>query len=122
MSGVQIPPGPFFWFPLNKQNLYKLIFGLFYYSQVVKVIDSICKYIKPPTNSLDNMHILQPKHSKLNEKDTQELLIKLNISKAQLPKILSTDPVLPEGCIIGDVIKIERKDKDQTNLYFRVVV
>jgi len=68
------------------------------------------------------MHILQPKHSKLNEKDTQELLIKLNISKAQLPKILSTDPVLPEGCIIGDVIKIERKDKDQTNLYFRVVV
>ena len=70
------------------------------------------------------MHTLQPKHSKLNEKDTQELLERLNISKAQLPKILSTDLGLPEGCVVGDIIKIERKEKnsDKINLYFRVVV
>jgi DNA-directed RNA polymerase subunit H (RpoH/RPB5) len=68
------------------------------------------------------MHALRPKHSKLNEKEIEELLAKLNISKAQLPKIISTDSGLPEDCEIGDVIKIERKEGDKVNLYFRVVV
>ncbi len=68
------------------------------------------------------MHSLQPKHSKLNEKEINELLEKKNISKAQLPKILSTDAGLPENCQIGDVIKIERKEGDKVNLYFRVVI
>ena len=68
------------------------------------------------------MHILQPKHFKLNEKEIEELLGKLNISKAQLPKILLTDPGLPEGCEVGDVVKIERKEEDKVNLYFRAVV
>ena len=68
------------------------------------------------------MHTLQPKHSKINEKDSEEFLRKLNISKAQLPKILLTDPGLPENCEIGDLIKIERKEGDKVNLYFRVVV
>jgi DNA-directed RNA polymerase subunit H (RpoH/RPB5) len=68
------------------------------------------------------MHILQSKHSKLSEKESQELLAKLNISKAQLPKILSSDPGLPEGCEIGDLIKIERKAEDKINVYYRVVV
>jgi DNA-directed RNA polymerase subunit H (RpoH/RPB5) len=64
------------------------------------------------------MHILQPKHIKLNEKETEELLKKINVSKAQLPKILSNDAALPEGCSVGDIIKIERKSGE----YFRVVV
>jgi len=68
------------------------------------------------------MHILQPKHIKLKEKEAQELLEKFNISKAQLPKILSNDPALSEGCVVGDVIKIGRKEKDKINLYYRVVV
>lgn len=68
------------------------------------------------------MHILQPKHIKLNEKEVDELLLKLNVSKAQLPKILSTDPALPEGCTVGDLIKIERKDENTHEIYFRVVV
>lgn len=68
------------------------------------------------------MHILQPKHIKLNEKETEEVLKKLNISKAQLPKIFSTDAALPEGCEVGDVIKIERKEDDKVNEYFRVVI
>lgn len=67
-------------------------------------------------------HILQPKHSKLNEKDAQQILEKLNVSKAQIPKILSDDPGLPEGCNIGDVIKIERKTDKGTVFYYRVVV
>jgi len=68
------------------------------------------------------MHILQPKHIKLNEKETEDLLKKLNLSKAQLPKILSSDPGLSEGFQTGDVIKIERKDGDKIVNYYRVVV
>ena len=64
------------------------------------------------------MHVLQPKHIRLSDQDAEELLKKLNISKSQLPKILLSDPGLPEGCNIGDVIKIERTD----SVYFRVVV
>ena len=64
------------------------------------------------------MHILQPKHIKLSAKESEELLKKINVSKAQLPKILSNDAGLPEGCNVGDIIKIERK----TGVYFRVVV
>jgi len=68
------------------------------------------------------MHIFQPKHSKLNEKESEKILSDLNISKAQLPKILSTDAALPEGCVVGDMIKIERKEGNKVNIYFRVVV
>ena len=64
------------------------------------------------------MHILQPKHIKLSEKESEELLKRLNVSKAQVPKILSTDAALPEGCNVGDIIKIERK----SGVYFRVIV
>lgn len=68
------------------------------------------------------MHILQPKHSKLNEKESELLLTKLNLSRSQLPKILSTDPALPENCKAGDIIKIERKDEDNVFVYYRVIV
>lgn len=68
------------------------------------------------------MHVLQPKHIKLSEKDAQELITKLNISKTQLPKIFLNDPALPEGSKIGDIIKIERKEGDKINVYYRVVV
>lgn len=68
------------------------------------------------------MHILQPKHTKLSEKEATELLDQLNISKAQLPKILANDSGLPEGCIVGDIIKIERKEDSEVNIYYRVVV
>ncbi|HPD81954.1 MAG TPA: DNA-directed RNA polymerase subunit RpoH/Rpb5 C-terminal domain-containing protein [Candidatus Pacearchaeota archaeon] len=68
------------------------------------------------------MHILQSKHTKLNEKESQELLNKLNISKSQLPKILLNDAGIPENCSIGDIIKIERDEEGKINLYYRVVV
>ena len=64
------------------------------------------------------MHILQPKHIKLNEKEAEELLKRLNVSKAQLPKILSTDAALPQNCNVGDIIKIERN----SGVYYRVIV
>lgn len=68
------------------------------------------------------MHALQPKHTKLNEKETEELLSNLNVSKVQLPKILLSDNALPEGCDVGDIIKIEREEEDKIESYFRVVI
>ena len=67
------------------------------------------------------MHILQPKHVKLKTEEVKNLVSKYNISVAQLPKIKATDPALPEGCIRGDVVKIERDYEGKTRIYFRVV-
>jgi DNA-directed RNA polymerase subunit H (RpoH/RPB5) len=67
------------------------------------------------------MHILQSKHTELKPEEVQTLLKKYNISLAQLPKIKNDDPVLGEGFVIGDVVKIERVDGDKINTYYRVV-
>ena len=68
------------------------------------------------------MHILQPKHSKLSKKEEENLLLSLNISKTQLPKIKKEDPAVPSGVEIGDIIKIERKDESEIFVYYRVVI
>ncbi|PIN93723.1 DNA-directed RNA polymerase subunit H [Candidatus Pacearchaeota archaeon CG10_big_fil_rev_8_21_14_0_10_31_24] len=67
------------------------------------------------------MHILQPKHTKLKPEEVKLLFEKYNISIAQLPKVKHTDPALPEGSAVGDVVKIERKEDEEVNVYFRVV-
>lgn len=68
------------------------------------------------------MHELQPKHSKLKPEEVKELTKKFNIAVGQLPKVKVTDAGIPEGCLRGDVIKIERKFDDKIRIYFRVVV
>jgi len=68
------------------------------------------------------MHALQPKHVKLKKDEVEELVKKFNISISQLPKILSTDPSMPEGCQKGDIVKIERKFDEKIFSYYRVVV
>jgi len=68
------------------------------------------------------MHILQPKHIKLKTEEVKKLLEKYNISVSQLPVIKFGDPGLPEGCIKGDVVRIDRKEGDKINVYFRVVI
>jgi DNA-directed RNA polymerase I, II, and III subunit RPABC1 len=69
------------------------------------------------------MHILQPKHSKLKQDDAKKLLTKYNISLAQLPKISKEDvAVVSLGVEVGDVVKIERKNENGEEEYFRVVV
>lgn len=69
-----------------------------------------------PTN------ILQPKHAKLKPQEVKDILEKYNVSLSQLPKIRHTDPCVPEGAQTGDVLKIERKEEDKLNVYYRVVV
>jgi len=68
------------------------------------------------------MHILQPKHTKLKPDEAVKILEKYNLSLTQLPKIKLGDPGLPEGCQIGDVIKIERKARVKTLEYYRVII
>ena len=67
------------------------------------------------------MHTLQPKHIKLKPIEVSALLKKYNISLAQLPKIKNDDPALPEGCKQGDIVRIERKEEGNVNVYYRTV-
>ena len=64
------------------------------------------------------MHILQPKHEKMNETEVAKLVSEFNIALSQLPKISRKDPALPEGSETGDVIKISREG----GAYYRVVI
>lgn len=67
------------------------------------------------------MHILKPKHIKLKPEEVKKIVDKYNVSVSQLPKIRRDDPTIPEGCVPGDVLKIERKNEDEINVYYRVV-
>ena len=67
------------------------------------------------------MHIHQPKHTRLKPEEVKNLLEKYHVSVAQLPKIKITDVCVPEGSQVGEVLKIERKEGDIVNTYFRVV-
>lgn len=69
------------------------------------------------------MHILQPKHTKLKQEEVIKLLMKYNISLAQLPKISKEDAAIFElNAQTGDIIQIERKGENESQVYFRVVV
>jgi DNA-directed RNA polymerase subunit H len=67
------------------------------------------------------MHILQPKHTKLNQSEIDTLLNELNISLAQLPKIKITDSAIPDNCEISDIIKIDRVINGKKFTYYRVI-
>ncbi len=69
-------------------------------------------------------HELVPKHEVLSEDEVKELLKSLKITKEQLPKILSKDPVIKIlGAKPGDVVKITRKSPTAgESVYYRVVV
>jgi DNA-directed RNA polymerase subunit H (RpoH/RPB5) len=69
------------------------------------------------------MHALQPKHIKLKPEEAKKILEKFNISVSQLAKIKNDDPAIASmNCVSGNVLKIERKEDDKINTYFRVVV
>lgn len=68
------------------------------------------------------MHVLQPKHTILKKEEAEKLLKEFNVSLAQLPKIKQEDSALPQGCKEGDIVKIERKEKNKVVVYYRVVV
>ena len=54
--------------------------------------------------------------------EVKVLTKKFNISVSQLPKIKIDDAGVPEGCVTGDVLKIERIFKEHVRNYYRVIV
>jgi len=72
----------------------------------------------------EKQHILVPKHSVLNEKDSENLLKKLNTTKEKLPKIDIADPGIKNLKIKNkDIIEIERNGHHgEKTKYWRVVV
>ncbi len=68
------------------------------------------------------MHALQPKHIKLKPEEIKKLFDKYNISISQLPKIKADDPALAGTFKKGDILRIERKEDDKINVYYRAVI
>lgn len=69
-------------------------------------------------------HELVPEHIILNENEKKKLLEEYGIKPGNLPKILTTDPVVKAlDAKEGDILKIIRKSKTAgTSLYYRIVV
>lgn len=69
-------------------------------------------------------HKLVPKHIILNDKEKEELLRKFKINLNQLPRLLTSDPMVKKlDAKVGDVIKIERESSTAgKSIYYRVVV
>jgi DNA-directed RNA polymerase subunit H len=69
-------------------------------------------------------HVLVPKHTKLNKKESEDILKKFNVALIQLPKIMITDPAIASlKPSAGDIIKIERESATRgTAVYYRVVI
>jgi DNA-directed RNA polymerase subunit H len=68
-------------------------------------------------------HELVPDHTILEEEELEEVLQEYNIRKTDLPKIKRTDPALPDGAEVGEVIKITRDSRTtDTAVVFRLVV
>ncbi len=69
-------------------------------------------------------HILIPKHSKLNDKEKQELLDHYQITFKELPKIYKNDAAIRHlSPKTGEVIKIVRNDESTgENVYYRGVI
>ncbi|MBI2664130.1 DNA-directed RNA polymerase subunit H [Candidatus Woesearchaeota archaeon] len=69
-------------------------------------------------------HVLIPKHSKLGDKDKEEMLKRYNVSLKGLPKILVSDAGISHlSARPGDVIEIVRDSPTAGKAFFyRVVV
>lgn len=69
-------------------------------------------------------HELVPKHEVLSREEKEEVLKKFNVTKEELPKILSSDPILEHiKAKTGDVIRITRESQTAGEaLYYRAVV
>ena len=68
-------------------------------------------------------HELVPVHEVMSEKDAKEVLAKLEIGAANLPKMLDTDPqAVKLQAKPWQIIKVRRKDGDIEYDYYRLVV
>ncbi|NOZ76798.1 MAG: DNA-directed RNA polymerase subunit H [Euryarchaeota archaeon] len=68
-------------------------------------------------------HELVPEHEILPPEEAEKILEEYNISRGQLPKILSSDPVVKIiKAEVGDIIRIKRKSPTSgISINYRVV-
>ena len=69
-------------------------------------------------------HTLVPEHRLLgDEADVEAVLEEYGVRKADLPKIASDDPALPDGAEVGDVVEIVRDSRttDVARVYRLVI-
>ncbi len=71
----------------------------------------------------EQKHTIIPKHTKLSEKEKQELFKKYDLTIKELPKILDIDPAIAHlDAKEGDVVKIARKSLTAgESMYYRSV-
>ena len=69
-------------------------------------------------------HSFVPKHVKLNEQETKELMIKYNVSLKQFSKIYASDPAIKKlEAKPGDVIRVIRPSPTiGKSIFYRVVI
>ena len=69
-------------------------------------------------------HVLIPKHTKLSDKEKEDLFKTYNISIRELPKIFKKDPAIAHLDVKeNDVIKIERQSTTTgTAVFYRGVI
>jgi DNA-directed RNA polymerase subunit H (RpoH/RPB5) len=75
------------------------------------------------------LHDLVPEHEILSEKESEDILKKLNITANQLPKIRKDDPVLRtlemagQEIHEGQIVKITRKSESaRVSVVYRMIV
>ena len=81
--------------------------------------------MQPTAKKKEHMqHFLIPQHTKLTDKEKQELLSKLNVTTKELPKIYHDDASIQHlDAKQGDVIKIARASPTAGDaIYYRAVI
>ncbi len=69
-------------------------------------------------------HVMVPKHTKISEKEKEELLERYSVTLKELPRILKKDPGIQHLDVKeGDIIKIVRKSQTAgESVFYRRVV
>lgn len=88
------------------------------------VKESLLKKKIPKEEVIIRKHILVPQHSKVSQKEKQELLQKYKITLKDIPRISTKDPAIAYmDLTTDDLIKIERPSPtSKTTVFYRRVV
>jgi DNA-directed RNA polymerase subunit H len=68
-------------------------------------------------------HTLVPEHTVLDEPEIEEVMAEYDVERVDLPKIRKSDPALPDGAEVGDVVEIVRDSRTtDTAVVYRLVI
>jgi DNA-directed RNA polymerase subunit H len=70
-----------------------------------------------------SQHDLVPEHTVVSEDDLAAVLDEYDIDRTDLPKIKRTDPALPDGAEVGDVVEVVRDSRTTDRaVVYRLVI